>query len=220
MEDDFWWKTTYDERQSLMEDDLWRKMTFDKRLPLTEDDFWRKTTFDARWPWRKMTFDGRRTSTEDNLRQKTTFDKSNMPMPDLRTALPFTAVAVISCLPPPTSFHFLQYHTHTLPVLSEFIIKSYVVSTLTNIYDTLRIFFWSWALNKIYIFFAYDLLLDFCRDISDIQNPIMVEVVMSSTEDMTSHSLNWRDPYQQSTSLPAYLGLGLMISAWSRRTQS
>ena len=80
LEDDIWWKTTFDGRRHLMEDDLWWKTIFDGRRPLTEDDFWRKTTFERRRPltghnpWGKMTFDRRRPSREDNLWWKTTFD--------------------------------------------------------------------------------------------------------------------------------------------------
>ena len=53
MEDDLWWKTTFDGRRPSMEDDLWWKMTFDGRQPLTsfdwrhplmEDTLWWKTT--------------------------------------------------------------------------------------------------------------------------------------------------------------------------------
>ena len=40
MEDDIWWKTTFDRSRYLMEDDLWQKTTFDRRRPLTEDDIW------------------------------------------------------------------------------------------------------------------------------------------------------------------------------------
>jgi len=94
MEDDLWWKTTFDGRpplmeddlwwkdgrRPLMEDDLWWKTTFDGRQPLMEDDFWWKTTFDGRLPlmeddsWWKTTFDGRRPLMEDDLWWKTTFD--------------------------------------------------------------------------------------------------------------------------------------------------
>ena len=48
MEDELWWKTTFDlrrpsteetfdGRRTLMEDDLWLKMTFNGKQPLTED---------------------------------------------------------------------------------------------------------------------------------------------------------------------------------------
>ena len=50
MEDDFWWKTTFDGRQPLMEEDHWWKMTFDKRQPLMEGALLCETTFDGRWP--------------------------------------------------------------------------------------------------------------------------------------------------------------------------
>ena len=38
MEDNCWWKTTFDWRQTLPEDNLWLKTTFDGRQPLLEDD--------------------------------------------------------------------------------------------------------------------------------------------------------------------------------------
>ena len=60
MEDNLWWRTTFDGRRPLTEDDLWRKTTFDGRWPLMEDDLWRKTSFD-----------GRRSMTEDYLWRKT-----------------------------------------------------------------------------------------------------------------------------------------------------
>ena len=65
MEDDLWWKTTFDGRRPLTEEDLWWNTTFDRRQPSTEDDLWRKTTFDGRRPlmddnlWRKTTFNVR-----------------------------------------------------------------------------------------------------------------------------------------------------------------
>ena len=57
MEDNLWWKTTFNRKQPLAEDNLWRKMTFDERRPFAE------TTFEKRW-----------TMVEDNLWRKTTFD--------------------------------------------------------------------------------------------------------------------------------------------------
>ena len=66
MEDNLWWKMTYDWRRLMVEDDLWWKTTFNRRRPLKEDDLRRKTTFDGRGPlaedglWKKTTFDGRR----------------------------------------------------------------------------------------------------------------------------------------------------------------
>ena len=81
MEDEPWWKTTFDRRQPLREDDLWWKTTFDGRRHLMEDDLWWKTTFDGIRPlmeddiWWKMTFDGRRPSTEDDIWRKTAWNK-------------------------------------------------------------------------------------------------------------------------------------------------
>ena len=63
MEDDLWWKTTYNKRWLLTENNIWQKTTFDRRQPLTEDDLWWKTNFDGRWPL-----------TEEDLLRKTTFD--------------------------------------------------------------------------------------------------------------------------------------------------
>ena len=39
MEDNLWWKTTFDGRQPLTEDNLLWKMTFDQRQPLMEETF-------------------------------------------------------------------------------------------------------------------------------------------------------------------------------------
>ena len=66
LEDDQCWKTTSDGRHPLMEDNLWWKKTFDGRQPLMEDDLWWKTTNDGRLPL-KMTFNGRWPSIKDNL---------------------------------------------------------------------------------------------------------------------------------------------------------
>ena len=44
MEDDLWWKTTFDRRQPLMEED------FDGRHPLMEDNVLWKTIFHGRQP--------------------------------------------------------------------------------------------------------------------------------------------------------------------------
>ena len=38
MEDDRWWKTTFDGKRPLMEDDSWWKTTFDGKRPLMKDD--------------------------------------------------------------------------------------------------------------------------------------------------------------------------------------
>ena len=39
MEDDLWWKTTYDGRRLMIEDDLWWKTTYDgRRLMMKEDN--------------------------------------------------------------------------------------------------------------------------------------------------------------------------------------
>ena len=65
MEDDLWWRTTFDWRRPLTKDDLWWKRTFDGRRPLMEDILmedtllWR-TTFDGGHLWRMMIFDRRR----------------------------------------------------------------------------------------------------------------------------------------------------------------
>ena len=81
MEDNLWWKTTFDGRQPLMEDDLWWKTTFDWRRPLMKDDRWLKTTFDGGQPfmeddpWWNMTFNGRRPLMEDTLGWKMTIDR-------------------------------------------------------------------------------------------------------------------------------------------------
>ena len=80
MEDDLWWKTTFDGRRPSMEDNLRWKMTFDGRWSSMEDDLWWKTTFDGIRPlmeddlWWKTTFDGRRPFMEDDLWRKTTLD--------------------------------------------------------------------------------------------------------------------------------------------------
>ena len=92
MEEDLWWKATFDGSRPLTEDKVWQKATFDRRRPLTENNLWRKTTFDGRWPLtesalpRKTIFDKRRLLTEDNLWRKTTFDG---PEP-FECRLPFT----------------------------------------------------------------------------------------------------------------------------------
>ena len=52
-----------------MEEDLWWKKTFDRRQPLIEEDF------DGRRFWWKTPFDGRRCFMEDNLWWKTIFDE-------------------------------------------------------------------------------------------------------------------------------------------------
>ena len=81
IDDNPWWKTTFDGRQPLMKDNFWWKMTLKM-----EDDLWWKTTFDERWPlveddhlmevnhWWKTTLDGRQPWKENNLWWKTTFD--------------------------------------------------------------------------------------------------------------------------------------------------
>ena len=50
MEDNIYWKTTFDGRQPSMEDDLQWKRTFDGRQPSIEDGLQWKTTFDGRRP--------------------------------------------------------------------------------------------------------------------------------------------------------------------------
>ena len=57
----------------MREDDFWWKTTFDRRQLMMEDDLWWKTTYDRRW----------------------LMMEDDMPMPELYTALPYTAVAVI-----------------------------------------------------------------------------------------------------------------------------
>ena len=51
----------------LMEDELWWKTTFDWRWLLMEEDLWWKTSFDGRQPLMKMTSDGWQTFMEDDL---------------------------------------------------------------------------------------------------------------------------------------------------------
>ena len=62
MEDDLWWKTTFDGRRPLteeafygrwplMEDNLWWMLTFDGRQPFMEDDLWWKTNFEEEELW-------------------------------------------------------------------------------------------------------------------------------------------------------------------------
>ena len=88
MEDDLWWKTTYDGRRLMMEDDLWWKMTYDGRRLMMEDDLWWKTTSDGRQLlmeddlWWKTTYDGRRHMMEDNLCWKTPYDGRRVMMED------------------------------------------------------------------------------------------------------------------------------------------
>ena len=72
MEDDLWWKMTFDGRQPLMDGilwwktnivtgNIWWKTTFDGRQHLMEDRIWWKTTFEGRQHlidiWWKTTFD-------------------------------------------------------------------------------------------------------------------------------------------------------------------
>ena len=66
IEDDLWWKTTYDGRRLMMEDKLWWKTTYDGRRLMMED------TEDNLW-WKK-TYEGRRLMMEDASWWKTTYD--------------------------------------------------------------------------------------------------------------------------------------------------
>ena len=82
IEDDLWWKTTFNGRHTSMVEYLSWKTTFDGRQPSLEENLWWKMIFDWRqarqtlmkdyFQW-KTTFDGRRPLTEDDLWQKTTF---------------------------------------------------------------------------------------------------------------------------------------------------
>ena len=89
MEENLWWKTTFDGRQPLIEDDFQWKTTFDERWPLMEDDLWWKTTFDGRQPlmevdlWWKTAFDGRQPLMEDDLQWKITFEGTQLFMEDM-----------------------------------------------------------------------------------------------------------------------------------------
>ena len=47
MEDDLWWKTTFDGGRPLLEDDLWWKMTFDGRQLFMEGNLLWKTILEA-----------------------------------------------------------------------------------------------------------------------------------------------------------------------------
>ena len=83
MEDDLWWKKTFDGRRPLMENNLWWKTTFDGRWPLMEDIFLWETSFDGTWPlmedyldlWWMTTFDGRQSFMEDSQWLKMTFNE-------------------------------------------------------------------------------------------------------------------------------------------------
>ena len=84
VDDDLWWKTTFDWRQSLMVDNLWWKITLDGNHTLMEEDFWWRMNFDERLPlmegnlWLKMTCDGKRPLMEDVLQWKTTFEQQQL----------------------------------------------------------------------------------------------------------------------------------------------
>jgi len=88
MEDNLWWKTTYDGRRLMMEDDLWWKTTYHGRWLKMEDDLWWKTTYDGRWLmmeddlWLNTTYDGTQLMMEDNLWWKTTYDGRRLMMED------------------------------------------------------------------------------------------------------------------------------------------
>ena len=83
MEDNIWWKTTFDERRPLMEADLgWKKDDLknwngpqqwgrpQKQRGLAH--CWKAHSTGQKWKWPKR---GRRPSMEDNLWRKTTFDR-------------------------------------------------------------------------------------------------------------------------------------------------
>ena len=90
IEDNLWWKTTFDGWWLFMDDNcwwktlfggrtLWWRTTFDKRQLLREDNLWWKTAFDGRYPlmedglrW-KMAFDGRQPLMEDSFWWKAAF---------------------------------------------------------------------------------------------------------------------------------------------------
>ena len=63
MEDDLWFKTTFEWRRPLMEDILWCKRTFDGRQTLMEDNLW----------WQR-TYNGRQPLMEDNFLSKVTLN--------------------------------------------------------------------------------------------------------------------------------------------------
>ena len=72
MDDDLWWRTTFDGRQPLIEDNLWWRMTFGEKRSLIEDVLLWKTTYDVGHLWWKMSFDGRWPLIENNLWWKST----------------------------------------------------------------------------------------------------------------------------------------------------
>ena len=85
MEDNLWWKMTFDWRWPLIEDYLWRKIIFYGRQAFIEDELWWKTSvtedkiwlkiiFDEIWPlikeylWLKTNFLERQPMVEDDLK--------------------------------------------------------------------------------------------------------------------------------------------------------
>ena len=80
MEDNLWWKATFDGRQPLLEDNLSRKTAFYGRWTLMEEDLWWKTIFDERQPlmednlWWETAFNGRWPSINAGILWRTTLD--------------------------------------------------------------------------------------------------------------------------------------------------
>ena len=72
MEDNLYWKTTFDGRQPLIGNTFWWKTPFYKRWPLMEEDLWWKTAFDG---GQLFFFDKRWLSIENKLPLKTNFDE-------------------------------------------------------------------------------------------------------------------------------------------------
>ena len=87
MEDDLWWKTTFDWRRTLIKDNLMWKTTFYGRLLSMEYDLWWKTTFD-----------GRQLSMEDDFWWKTTFEERRPVLSQLaREKVVFSSLRWIHC---------------------------------------------------------------------------------------------------------------------------
>ena len=55
------------EFKNFMEEELWWKMSFDGRQPLMEENLWWKTNFDGRQPLIEYDIDGRWSLLKDNL---------------------------------------------------------------------------------------------------------------------------------------------------------
>ena len=96
MEDDLWWKTTFDGGQPSIEDDHQLKRSFGGRRNSIEDKLRWKTTFDGRWPtmeddrqW-KTTFNWRRPLLEDDLQQDDSSPSQSQhkwPQPEILSAV-------------------------------------------------------------------------------------------------------------------------------------